>query len=148
MGSGDEQLRADTAAGACCVEFRGDSGDQRGAIGAKPGMGSGGGAIGPRVRDDDAGRIGVYAARGERECAVHCGVPKSACRGKERNEWKGKYLYCVGDDGNRYCFSSGDGELVEKRAIADHELLGMVHYPNRNAMLVYSQKGEIASWRI
>ena len=64
-----------------------------------------------------------------------------------RSERLGKYLYCVGDDGNRYCFSSGDGELVEKRPIADHELLGMVHYPNSNAMLVYSQKGEIASWR-
>ena len=27
VGSGDEQLRADAAAGTCCVEFRGNPGD-------------------------------------------------------------------------------------------------------------------------
>ena len=36
---------------------------------------------------------------------------------------------------------------MEKRKVADHEMLGMVHYPNRNEMLLYSQKGEILSWR-
>lgn len=42
----------------------------------------------------------------------------------------------------------GDGELVEKRKIADHEVLGMVHYPNANSMLVFSQKGEITMWTV
>ena len=53
----------------------------------------------------------------------------------------------MGDDGYRYCYTAEDGELVEKRKIADHEVLGMVHYPNDNVILVYSQKGEITIWR-
>ena len=46
----------------------------------------------------------------------------------------------MSDDGYRYCYTAEDGELVEKRKIADHEVLGMVHYPNANSMLVFSQK--------
>ena len=57
-------------------------------------------------------------------------------------------MYCVSDDGYRYCYMAEDGELVEKRKIADHEVLGMVHYPNANSMLVFSQKGEIAVWTV
>lgn len=53
----------------------------------------------------------------------------------------------MSDDGYRYCYTAEDGELVEKRKIADHEVLGMVHYPNDNVILVYSQKGEITIWR-
>ena len=56
-------------------------------------------------------------------------------------------MYCVSDDGYRYCYTAEDGERVEKRKIADHEVLGMVHYPNDNVILVYSQKGEITIWR-
>lgn len=54
----------------------------------------------------------------------------------------------MSDDGYRYCYTAEDGELVEKRKIADHEVLGMVHYPNANSMLVFSQKGEITMWTV
>ena len=54
----------------------------------------------------------------------------------------------MSDDGYRYCYTAEDGELVEKRKIEDHEVLGMVHYPNANSMLVFSQKGEITMWTV
>ena len=53
----------------------------------------------------------------------------------------------MSDDGYRYGYTAEDGELVEKRKIADLEVLGIVHYPNDNVILVYSQKGEITIWR-
>lgn len=68
-------------------------------------------------------------------------------RNEDESKVQGKYLYCVSDDGTRYCFSAEDGELVEKKKIADHELLGMIHYPTTNEMITYSQKGEITLWR-
>ena len=51
------------------------------------------------------------------------------------------------DDGNRYCFTDEDGELVEKKKLVDYEVLGIVHSPNANEMILYSQKGEIIQWR-
>ena len=56
-------------------------------------------------------------------------------------------MYCVSEDGYRYCFNSEDGELIEKRRMAEYELLGVTHYPASNAMLCYSQKGDITAWR-
>ena len=56
-------------------------------------------------------------------------------------------MYCISEDGQRYCFNAEDGELIEKRKMAEHELLGIVHYPNSNLMITYSQKGDLISWR-
>lgn len=62
-------------------------------------------------------------------------------------DYQGKYLYCMCDDGYRYCFTAEDGELVEKKKLVDYEVLGIVHSPNANEMILYSQKGEIIQWR-
>ena len=56
-------------------------------------------------------------------------------------------MYCVSEDGYRYCFNGEDGELIEERRMADYELLGVTHYPNSNGMPSYSQKGDITAWR-
>ena len=56
-------------------------------------------------------------------------------------------MYCISEDGQRYCFNAEDGELIEKRKMAEHELLGIIHYPNSNIMITYSQKGDLMSWR-
>ena len=47
----------------------------------------------------------------------------------------------------RYCYAAENGELVEKKKLVDHELLGMVHFPSINEMITYSQKGELCQWR-
>ncbi|KAK8808010.1 hypothetical protein WA588_006495 [Blastocystis sp. NMH] len=59
----------------------------------------------------------------------------------------GKYVYGVSEDGDRYCFRAEDGELEEKRKMATHELLGVLHFPTGNRMVTYSQKGEVTEWR-
>jgi len=56
-------------------------------------------------------------------------------------------VYGVSEDGDRYCFRTEDGELEEKRKMATHELLGVLHFPTGNRMVTYSQKGEVTEWR-
>ncbi len=94
-----------------------------------------------------SGRI-VYSMKTDREdIQFICGCLSPHVNKRKRIDEQGKYVYCVSEDGYRYCFNGEDGELIEKRRMADYELLGVTHYPNSNGMLSYSQKGDITAWR-
>lgn len=56
-------------------------------------------------------------ARGDYTCA--CMSPK------------GRWVYCVGEDGEMLCFDAATAELERTLKVSEKEVIGLAHHPHR-----------------
>jgi len=57
---------------------------------------------------------------------------------------KGNWLYAVGEDHTLYSFSSSTGKLEQMMLVAEQDVIGVIHHPNRNIVCAYSADGKLA----
>ena len=44
---------------------------------------------------------------------------------------KGRWVYCVGEDGEMLCFDSSTAEMERSLRVSDKEVIGVAHHPHR-----------------
>lgn len=44
---------------------------------------------------------------------------------------KGRWVYCVGEDGEMLCFDSSTAEMERSLKVSDKEVIGVAHHPHR-----------------
>jgi len=57
---------------------------------------------------------------------------------------KGDWLYACAEDHRLYCFSTASGSLEQTLKVAEKEVIGLTHHPNRNILAVYATDGTLA----
>jgi WD40 repeat-containing protein SMU1 len=61
---------------------------------------------------------------------------------------RGAYLYCLGADGNVYCFNVAQGRLEHLlKAHGEGTGIGLAHHPHRNMLATYADEAELKLWR-
>jgi len=60
---------------------------------------------------------------------------------------KGKWIYCVAEDENLYCFNVASGQLDSVLPVSEREVIGVVHHPYRNLILTFSIDGVLKFWK-
>jgi WD40 repeat-containing protein SMU1 len=53
----------------------------------------------------------------------------------------------MGEDGVLYMFDCDSGQLESVLQIADREVIGISHHPNRNLIATITDNGELRLWR-
>lgn len=61
---------------------------------------------------------------------------------------RGAFLYCLGGDGNVYCFNVQQGRLDHLlKAHGEGTAIGLAHHPHRNVLATYADEAELKCWR-
>ncbi|CAD52247.1 alternative splicing regulator [Plasmodium falciparum NF54] len=54
-----------------------------------------------------------------------------------------KYVYCIAEDYNLYCFDYNTSKLLNQMKIHDKDILGIIHHNNQNIMASWSLDGKL-----
>jgi WD40 repeat-containing protein SMU1 len=61
---------------------------------------------------------------------------------------RGTYLYCLGGDGNVYCFNVKEGRLDHLlKAHGEGTPIGVVLHPHLNLLATFADEAELKCWR-
>jgi len=60
---------------------------------------------------------------------------------------KGKWVYCMGEDGVMYCFNMQSGQLDHVLRVANKEVIGIAHHPTRNLVATFTDEGLVRLWK-
>lgn len=60
---------------------------------------------------------------------------------------RGGYIYCLGEDGNLYCFNVKDSRLEHLMQVHEKGPIGLAHHPHRNLLATYADEAEFKLWR-
>lgn len=60
---------------------------------------------------------------------------------------KGDWIYCLGEDGNIYCFSTATNQLESLIKAHDVGPIGICHHPHRNILATFSSEGILRIWK-
>ena len=60
---------------------------------------------------------------------------------------RGKWIYCVAEDGTLHTFDAATGLLESAMRIATSEIIGAVHHPTRNLLLTFADDGLVKIWK-
>lgn len=61
---------------------------------------------------------------------------------------RGAFLFCLGGDGNVYCFNVAEGRLDHLlKAHAPGVAIGLAHHPHRNILASFADEAELKLWK-
>jgi len=60
---------------------------------------------------------------------------------------RGKWIYCVAEDGTLHTFEAATGLLESSQRVATGEIIGVVHHPTRNLLLTFADDGLVKMWK-
>jgi len=60
---------------------------------------------------------------------------------------RGKWIYCVAEDGTLHTFEAATGLLESSMRVATNEIIGVVHHPTRNLLLTFADDGLVKLWK-
>ncbi|KAK9839667.1 hypothetical protein WJX81_004660 [Elliptochloris bilobata] len=60
---------------------------------------------------------------------------------------RGDWVYCLGEDGQLYCFGVQSGKLEHLMQVADKGPIGLTQHPHRNLLATWADDGALKLWK-
>ncbi|CAN0016380.1 unnamed protein product [Discosporangium mesarthrocarpum] len=60
---------------------------------------------------------------------------------------KGRWVYCIGEDGEMLCFDSSTGVVERTVKVFDKEAIGIAHHPHRNLVATFGSESILKLWK-